>query len=337
MKIVKPSVELMNTGLERDVILTPEQLIEKVGRTCYKSEDKITMDSAVKFVSGLIKRGHEAMIEHWGPIFKTDVETYEEFVSNWEMLMHNGDFEIEGYLRPYLRFTDWKPTDDESRCIISGNMRAWRDYAKACKEAFGFLPAYLRNVITGFPTFFPEYKDENWDVTADYMNLTQIGVEDLVGTQEHGIHHDVTVKFICDRGVSHEIVRHRTASFAQESTRYCNYGLGKFGSEITVVMPSQWLDEDIESLTENPAYNAWYNVNTVSDAYYQEMINSGSTPQEARSVLTNSLKTEIIVTMNLYNWNHFFDLRCAPDAHPDIQVVAKMALKKFVDEVYTHV
>jgi thymidylate synthase (FAD) len=67
------------------------------------------------------------------------------------------------------------------------------------------------------------------------------------------------------------------------------------------------------------------------------MINSGSTPQEARSVLTNSLKTEIIVTMNLYNWDHFFDLRCAPDAHPDIQVVAKMALKKFVDEVYTHV
>ena len=106
MKIVKPSVELLHTGYETEP-MTPEQLIEKVGRTCYKSEDRISAASAVTFVGNLIKRVHEAMIEHYSPIFWAEVETYEEFVDNWEMLMHNGNLKMEDRLRPFLRFTDW--------------------------------------------------------------------------------------------------------------------------------------------------------------------------------------------------------------------------------------
>lgn len=333
MKIINPSVELMNTGLEKE-LTTPEQLIEKVGRTCYKSEDKITPDSSVKFVGNLVKRGHEAMIEHWSPIFRTDPHTYDEFVDNWEMLMHNGNLETDDWLRPYLRFTDWD-NDGETRCIISGNMRAWRDYSKACMKAFGFLPAYLHAVITGFPTFFPEFKDCEWDDSVFPRALNQIGVNDLVGEMEHGVHHDVTVKFICDRGVSHEIVRHRTASFAQESTRYCNYGQDKFDQCITVIEP-QFIKN---AVAEDNVYilHSWEKACCVAEAEYFNLLNAGCTPQEARSVLPNSLKTEVIMTANLYNWAHFFELRCAPDAHPDIQVVANMAKDLFNSEVYPHV
>lgn len=334
MKIIKPRVELMHTGLEKE-IMAPEQLIEKVGRTCYKSEDKITDTSAPKFVDNLIRRGHEAMIEHWAPIFRTNAETYEEIVSNYEMLMHNSKLETGKHLRPYLRFTD-SGSDNDCRCIVSGNMRAWRDFAKACMDGFGFLPAYLHNPITLFPIFFPEFQDHEWDDTVFSNKLEQISVDDLVGPVEHGVHHNVTVKFTCDRGVSHEIVRHRVASFAQESTRYCNYSLGKYGNEITVVSPARWIDAD-ESLLTTPAYRAWYLGCLNSERYYFDMLNAGCIPQEARAVLPNSLKTEVIVTMNLYGWEHFFGLRCAIDAHPDIQVVANMARELFDAEVYPHV
>ena len=329
MKIINPSVEIMRTGLETEMVI-PSQFIEKVGRTCYKSEDKITSDSAAKFVGNLIKRGHEAMIEHWNLIFKTDAENYEDIVSDWEMLLHNGDIPKDAgtdRLRPYLRFTD-SYINDEMRCIISGNMRTWRDFVKACISGFGFIPRYLQGIIRNYPLFFPEFQDY---VPAIIVNdiLIPISVSDLVGDVEHGTHHDVTVKFICDRGVSHEIVRHRVASFAQESTRYCNYSGDKFDQCITVVEP-----EFIKTKANNnlAMLHAWERACAMSEAEYFKLLELGATPQEARSVLPNSLKTEVIVTMNLYGWDHFFGLRCEPAAHPDMQVVAKMAKLQFVDE-----
>lgn len=316
MKIIEPNVELMRSGLETEMIL-PEQFIEKVGRTCYKSEDKITETSAAKFVSGLVKRGHEAMIEHWNLIFQTDVEWYEEIICDWEMLLHNGNIPTKDRLRPYLRFTDhYDEATGEMRCVISGNMRAWRDYTKACLDGFGFIPMYLYGMIKNYPVFFPEFQD--W-VPANIIDdiLIPISASEL-NEFERGVHMDITMKFTCDRGVSHEIVRHRVASFAQESTRYCNYGLDKFGNEITVIRPS-WCTE------ADPVYDIWKGGCKENEDTYFTMLNEGATPQQARSVLPNSLKTEIIVTMNLNGWYHFFDLRCAPDAHPDIQEVAIMA------------
>lgn len=329
MRIVNPSVEIMRNGLEKDFI-TPEQFIEKVGRTCYKSEDKITDVSAAKFVSNLIKRGHEAMIEHWNLIFQTDAESYEDIQNDWLILLHNGNVPTKDRLRPYLRFTDCTE-DGYSRCVISGNMRAWRDYIKACDEGFGLIPYYLHTFIRNYPTFFPEYQNRTLNPVEDDV-LVPITVSDLVGDVEKGVHWDVTVKFICDRGVSHEIVRHRTASFAQESTRYCNYGLGKFDKCITVVEPQFIKDhffEDMAVSADAAVIQAWEDGCVRAEAAYFKLLELGCTPQEARSVLPNSLKTEIIVTMNRNNWKHFFDLRCAPDAHPDIQVVAKMTKSDF--------
>ena len=133
-------------------------------------------------------------------------------------------------------------------------------------------------------------------------------------------HFSFSVKFTCDRGVSHEIVRHRVASYCQESTRYCNYSNDKFGSEITVIKPLY-----LEPGTLG--YHAWFMACQTAEGAYFDLLDWGCSPQEARAVLPNSLKTEIIMTANLREYRHFFKLRCAKAAHPQMREVANMLLK----------
>lgn len=176
--------------------------IERIARVCYKSEDKITAGSAEKMVKALIKRGHEAMLEH-----------------------------------------------------------------------FSF-----------------------------------------------------SVKFTCDRGVSHEIVRHRLASFAQESTRYCNYG--KSG-EVAFIRPLFFRADTVE-------FDNWCDAMMLAERSYLDLIEAGKTPQEARAVLPNSLKTEIVVTANLREWRHFFKLRAVGTTgapHPQMREVAVPLLKEVRERV----
>lgn len=139
-------------------------------------------------------------------------------------------------------------------------------------------------------------------------------------------HESISVRIICDRGVTHELVRHRVASYSQESTRYCNYSNDKFGNELTFIEPCFWQKESKQ-------YKLWENQMKQAEDNYIELINEGATPQEARSILPNSLKTEIVVTMNLREWRHFFKLRTAPDAHPQMIEVAKMILDLFKEKI----
>lgn len=132
----------------------------------------------------------------------------------------------------------------------------------------------------------------------------------------------VSVKFICDRGVSHEIVRHRLASYCQESTRYCNYAKEDFQSEITVIMPC-YLDKSAAG------YRIWERSCKNAETAYFDLLDFGCTPQEARAVLPNSLKTEIVMTANLREWRHFLKLRTSPAAHPQIREVAIPLLNEF--------
>lgn len=328
MKVILPSVEIMRTGLETEVT-TPEQFIEKVGRTCYKSEDKITDDSAVKFVGNLIKRGHEAMIEHWNLIYR--FASLGEYVDFQESKLSIED--ITG-IHFHLRLTDREDDGGNRYTYVSGNMRAWRDYIKAWVGETGFIPAALCTPIQDYPTFFPEYQERAKYITN--RTLIPVTVNDLE-PEERLVHQNVTVKFICDRGVSHEIVRHRAASFAQESTRYCNYILDKFGSELTVIVPYFLGGRDDGRIPEDRVYTAWENSCKKAEEDYFNLLKLGCTPQEARSVLPSSLKTEVIVTMNLDGWAHFFNLRCAHTAHPDMQEVAKMAKRLFDQELPTTV
>lgn len=133
-------------------------------------------------------------------------------------------------------------------------------------------------------------------------------------------HCSFTVKFICDRGVSHEIVRHRLAAYCQESTRYCNYSKVGFGEEITVIEPCFFEHETFQ-------YTAWKDAMEACEKAYLFLVGSGSSPQEARSVLPNSLKTEVVMTANIREWRHFLKLRCSAAAHPQMREVALALLK----------
>jgi thymidylate synthase (FAD) len=135
-------------------------------------------------------------------------------------------------------------------------------------------------------------------------------------------HEKITVKIVCDRGVSHEIVRHRIASYSQESTRYCNYSQNRFGRELTVIKPCFWEDG-------SPEYLLWAETMHNIEDTYNKLIDRGAKPEEARNVLPNGLKTEIVVTMNLREWRHFFRLRTSPKAHPQMREIAIPILKHF--------
>jgi len=137
-------------------------------------------------------------------------------------------------------------------------------------------------------------------------------------------HEKISVLIICDRGVTHEIVRHRIASYSQESTRYCNYSSDKFGNELTFIKPFFW-EENSEK------YELWKKSMEMIERNYLELLRLGASPQEARSILPNSLKTEIVVTMNLREWRHFFKLRTAKNAHPQMREIAIPLLMHFKD------
>ena len=139
-------------------------------------------------------------------------------------------------------------------------------------------------------------------------------------------HEKITVRFICDRGVTHELVRHRIASYSQESTRYCNYSQDRFGSELTFIKPCFWEDG-----SEN--MRIWEETMQHIEDNYNKMTAAGAKPEEARSILPNSLKTEIVVTMNMREWRHYFKLRTSPAAHPQIREISIALLKEFKEKL----
>ena len=156
-------------------------------------------------------------------------------------------------------------------------------------------------------------------------------------------HASISVKFICDRGVSHELVRHRMASYAQESTRYCNYtDEGKFNGELTFVKP-HWIRKSVDKIlddftkdelsTDDPIY-IFISVCIDSEQDYYELVkNVGLMPQDARGCLNHWVKTEVVMTANIREWRHFFKLRATRTAHPDMRRLALMTLKKFKEAV----
>ena len=163
--------------------------------------------------------------------------------------------------------------------------------------------------IAGRTCYKSEDKITDGSAEKFVRNILKRGHETVI---EHA---SLTVRFTCDRGVSHEIVRHRLAAYCQESTRYCNYSKDGFGGEITVIKPMSF------DCSDSP-YRIWKRSCENAETAYFDLLNEGCTPQEARSVLPNSLKTEVVMTADMREWRHFIRLRCAPAAHPDMRVVA---------------
>lgn len=319
MKIIQPNVEFIPMPTDKASLL---KHIERCGRVCYKSEDKITEGSAEQFIAGIIKRGHEAVLEHGAIILLTDAWSWDVT----QDIIHT--FEAETEFQSYLRFTN-----DMRRFIMSGNIRAWRDYLKAYYNDFKEVPDFFQSTIFKYPELFPEFVQVAKRLTDDPMEASEslkfkdpwvyaeeIQVSDLI-TENEKLHHQYqTLLFTCDRGVSHELVRHRPSSFCQESTRYCNYGKDGFGNEITVIEPCYLVPH-------TPGYRLWRHACEVSEATYLEMLAHGFTPQEARAVLPNSLKTELVMTASLSEWRHVINLRCSKAAHPQARQVMMMGLR----------
>lgn len=140
---------------------------------------------------------------------------------------------------------------------------------------------------------------------------------------EHG---HLSVRMVCDRGVTHELVRHRIASYSQESTRYCNYSSGKFGEEIKVIDLATGFKYDLNNPKDLAKYEEWMAAMEDAERHYMRMLELGATPQEARSVLPTSTKTEIVVTMNVREWRHFLEMRwvgVSGTPHPQMQEIAE--------------
>ena len=305
MKIIQPNVEFIPMPTDKASLL---KHIERCGRVCYKSEDKIEEGSAEKFIAGIIKRGHEAVLEHGAIILRIGLSAWVQIQDDIYAIENDTDFVS------FLRFTY-----DNCRPIVSGNVRAWRDFLKAYGAEFDCLPRCVKPMIESYPELFPEFINSEYGGVGLAKNTLELHTGDLVTENEKRHHQYQTLLFTCDRGVTHELVRHRPSSFCQESTRYCNYGKDGFGNEITVIEPCYLVPH-------TPGYRLWRHSCRVAETTYLELLAHGFTPQEARAVLPSSLKTELMMTAHLGEWRHVTKLRCAPAAHPQARQVMKIGL-----------
>lgn len=307
MKLIEPSAHILNMS---------DQLkkVEYCGRICYKSEDKITEESYITFIKNIIKRGHESVLEHGNYIFKCDAETwqcaYEYYI--------NVPFELYANLgySARLRFTRIK-----NRYIISGNIRAWRDFFKVVitdkcigdprNVGYALCEMFFGEHIA-FADLYPQlYVFGKLDVTQ--YSITRITDRSELALEEQKTHWTETVHFICSRAISHELVRHRALSVSQESQRFCAYNKGKFGNEVTFINPL-WAKE------QDSAEYAFNHVIDIVEQWYLRLLNRGALQaQEARELLPNATKTELVMTGTIGEWMHFFNLRLANSAHPEMR------------------
>ena len=297
MKLINSKVEILEpTGYTIDDIY---KQIEIAGRTCYKSEDKITSTSAKEFVDRMIKSGHGAMLEH-GTVY-LDIPN------------SAGNYNLVPFFasNPYSKVVI-KPLNDRVHNYITTNFRVIVE-----NFAEEYIPDVLQYICE--PTVFHEKR--------------------------------ISVRWTCDRGVSHEFVRHRVFSFAQESTRYCNYSKDKFGNELTFIIPSwltlpegnytysdgDWVDinkQVIQISEDEENVHSFLNTLDCSEYQYTMLMNAGWKPQQARQVLPNALKTELVMTGFESDWKHFFELRCDAAAHPDARKLALELYNKLYNKEY---
>lgn len=292
--------------------------IEKCGRTCYNSLDQIKSGSAVPFVSRLISSQHYAMLEHASFSFEVDSDLYSHLKAKNELTQFKstpGVYEPSNWGAQSLNFTHVNVSTGD-RFIVSGNVRALnnvRCYALSVVMSDVGIPTYVVPDDLNFRRSKCVFIENMW-------NVPELTVEEI------SAHVYFTYCITTDRGVTHEFVRHRKMSFAQESTRYCNYSKGKFGGEITYIKPHDYNN------WPHPMKTIFEFAITRSERDYMDIIEAGATPQQARAVLPNSVKATLIASANVQEWMHFFNVRYkgltgAP--HPDMKDVAEKIHREY--------
>lgn len=338
VRVVEPEVHL----IEQRGDMTPFKFIETIGRTCYKSEDKITETSAVKFVSDLYNRRHLAMIEHlWVHVHMNGTADDLFHIMDTFSSQCYGNPDI---CEPFQWLKHLAVTQTPKGTYISGPIRVFIELdlflhqkgREFIEEAPLGIPALLNTVADKYNILFSEdYSFHTYTDVFHYISEDKLVCDFMrMGLPNSTIMNHVThtVHFVCDRGVSHELVRHREdISFGQESTRYCNYSMAKFDESIAVVKPFEF-NRDPNTpdnvLYDESTYSLWLCAMEHCASSYFSLIKAGATPQWARSVLPNSLKTEIILTANEIEWQHIINLRYLATTgapHPQMKEVMTIA------------
>ena len=301
MRLIAPSFEIMPQGYGLEDIY---KQIELAGRTCYKSEDRITQDSAKRFVEMIIKNGHGAMLEHGTVYLKIDPAKISASVLFEIINLTHNSYSVCREVEPYLYITT------NVRVLVEN--RGW------------WMTKYLCS-----PTQYHEKR--------------------------------ITVRFTCDIGISREFNRHRVNSMAEQSTRYCNYTTAKHGGELSIILPPELKQDDVDlhldewaggdqtrtfkymcgqiyqDMVEDHFFEAldtWLFANLACEWSYNRLIRLGWKPQQARRVLPLDLQTELVHTAFVSDWQHFFDLRCAKDAHPQARELAIPLKEEFIKQGY---
>jgi thymidylate synthase (FAD) len=294
LKIIPPSYEILDSLDQQGLAVR----IEFSGRICYKSEDKIDKGSAVPFVGKMAEHGHNSVLEMG--VLSLRVRYPEP-----EMLA-----ELYATQPRYLLIDALTDTT----LLVTGSVRAFREmlmFHPGCRLVQGMTSFLAERHPYFFATIIPE--DGFQDQPGMIVSKVRLHEIDKLPQPLRSKHRHIAVKFIVNRAVTHEIVRHRPCSFLQESQRYCRYSDNKFGGEVTFIKPMFYE-------TGTPEYELWHRAMTETEQLYLQLLET-STPQAARTVLPNSCKTELIVYANLQEWRHIFRLRTSKAAEPSMREV----------------
>ncbi len=292
MIVIDPSYEIQD-DLDQGSLVTR---LEACGRICYKSEEKISEGSALPFVKKIAEHGHNSVME-------MAVVTLRLVCSCQQI----ADFLV---CQPKFFIID----QVDNGLLVTGSIRAFRELYGSCPEI-----AVVQAMLDCLGARHPFLLEGVWQSVVRKVEPA-IAVEKLSLAQVEQLaselvlrHRYLSVKFIVNRAVTHELVRHRPCSFLQESQRYCRYSQDKFGNQVTFIRPLFFTPESAE-------YKLWKQAMELTEALYLQLLET-ATPQAARTVLPNSCKTEIIVYCNLAEWKHIFKLRTSPAAEPSMREV----------------
>lgn len=294
MKIIPASYEILDS-LDRQSMAVR---IEACGRICYKSEDKISASSAEPFIKSIIKHGHNSVMEMAALTLRVVVDTDSiatQFLSAVPKFLHVD--------RP-----------DKKELLVSGSVRAFRELYQN-HPSLKFVKGVSEFLGNRYPMFFFDLVPKRGFVPQAGVLVEKLPIDevDRLPADLLAKHRHIAVKFITNRAVTHEIVRHRPCSFLQESQRYCRYSEDKFGSEVTFIKPMFYQEGTDE-------YRLWEEAMRETERIYLKLLETSS-PQASRTVLPNSCKTELIVYANLLEWLHIFKLRTSPAAEPSMREV----------------
>ena len=309
MRLIKQSFEVLDRRG-----LNPQQKIEAAGRLAYKSEDKITQTSSGTFVDKIYTAGHYPVLEFANlHVMVESVDVDDTFVSA----------EMNKLINPLIdsKFITFQTLGAEKgiKFLLSGTVRAFLEFEGSYYGKDNLILNGLYKFLSDLPSFPFEFDDEDKEQsTAFSFSLVKPSAVMQLPEDIYERHIMCAVKFITNRAVSHELVRHRPCSWIQESQRYCRYDQEKFGSEVTFIIPDAFWKECLNINDPNEPLNIWASMCKKAERAYLKLLTTSS-PQAARTILPNSCKTEVICYATIEQWKHIFRLRCASTAEPSMQ------------------